>query len=288
MLLTKSVLVTISASNRAFYENLDYILPKVWDEKHKAMVVKRGTKILVDIKDLSRGSHAKVDVKCDYCGFIKNVSYKDYIKNHDEKLGDCCVKCRPIKYECTMQEKYGVTNSFAYEVFKEKAKETNRKKYEYDWHVQRPEYCEKIYKEAMKRKYGITHVWQNEEFLAKATHTKHKNLTNPISKPQHELSYKLFNMYGNCEMERPCGRYSLDCVVFIDDYLVDIEYDGWFHHQQQDRDNKRDEYVLKQGYKIMRIRSNKNNKKDILPSEDKIANEIQKLLRGQQRVVIQM
>ena len=33
------------------------------------------------------------------------ITYKDYLKTHDSKLGDCCHKCEGIKYKKTMQEK---------------------------------------------------------------------------------------------------------------------------------------------------------------------------------------
>ena len=87
MLLTKQVQVVIAPSNKKMYEEKGYKLPLVWDNKHKRMVVPRGTKIVVNIEDLATGSHEKVDVKCDYCDAVKRVSYKDYINNHDAVLG---------------------------------------------------------------------------------------------------------------------------------------------------------------------------------------------------------
>lgn len=52
-------------------------------------------KVLCD--DLSKGSHSKVKVKCDFCGKVKDVVWKDYYsysKNNDKYA---CSKCRQTK-----------------------------------------------------------------------------------------------------------------------------------------------------------------------------------------------
>ena len=71
---------------------------------------------------LSPGSHEKVLKRCDYCGCEYYVSYKDYLKNHDEKLGDSCRKCESIKAKSTWQKKYGTNNLNNVEDFKSKKK----------------------------------------------------------------------------------------------------------------------------------------------------------------------
>lgn len=96
-----------------------------------------------------------------------------------------------------------------------------------------------------------------------------------ISKPQQEVFNMLKEMYPNCEQEVPCGRYSLDCVVYFDNYKIDVEYDGLFWHQDKYRDIKRDNFVKKNGYKVLRI---KGCKHDTLPSKDQLAYHINKLL----------
>ena len=284
MLLTKYVKVQLMPKNIVLYESLGYNIPRVWDEKHKRMSVRRGTAIVVSIDDLACGSHEKVDVKCDYCDTIKRVSYKDYLKNHDDKLGDCCVKCRPIKYADTMMREYGVANSSECPEFLEKAKETNRERYGCDWHMQRKEYQDKL-RGIMMDRYGVEHALQVPEFIERATHTKHKNFSNPTSKPQRRLGALLLEMYGNCKLEEPCGRYSIDCFVEIDGFRIDVEYDGWFHHQDKERDNRRDEYMIKRGYKVLRVLSNKH---DDIPSAEQIDKTTQQLLCGKQRMTIQM
>lgn len=284
MLLTDYIEIVINNKNIKWYESKGYEIPRRWDKEHYRYTVKRGTTILVRATDLTEGSHVKVQVSCDYCGVIKEVGYKEYLKNHDEELGDCCVKCRPIKYEHTMLERYGVKSSSLVPSIREKIIATNREKYGCDWQQQSSLVREKS-KKTMIEKYGCEHALQAEEFLNKCMETKSKNGKNPTSKPQKELANILLEMYGNCELERPCGRCSLDCVVIIDDTFIDVEYDGWYWHQDIQRDRRRDNFVQKQGYKILRIKS---NKKDDLPSKEQIDEQIQKLLHGYNHAEIQM
>lgn len=284
MLLTECAELTINSSDIYWYEEKGYDIPRYWSQKHKKMLVRRGTKITVKTKDLTIGSHVKVDVACDYCGRVKNITYKDYLKNHDDALGDCCVKCRSVKYKETMMEKYGVSNSSQVPEMVEKIKATNRAKYGCDWQMQSKEIQAKS-RETMKERYGVEHALQVDEFLVKSMKTRCINYNNPTSRPQLALSHLLLDMYGNCELERPCGRCSLDCVVIIDGILIDVEYDGKYWHQDKTRDIRRDNFVEKQGYKVLRI---KGNKHDILPTIEQIDEQIQKLLQGYNYAEIQM
>lgn len=284
MLLTKQVQIAVNSRNKKLYQDAGYDIPTVWDEKHKAMVVHRGTKIVVDIEDLAVGSHERVDVKCDYCDNIKRVAYKDYIKNHDEILGDCCVKCRKLKYKNTMLKTYGVENSFQSKEIIERAKQTNRKRYGHDWHMQRPEYQEQ-YKNVMMDRCGAEHALQVPNFLDNAMTTRCKNHNNPTSKPQLKLAERLLEMYGNCNIEVACGKCALDCVITINNIQIDVEYDGWYWHQDVQRDRRRDAFIKSQGYQILRI---KGNKRDDIPTKEQIDEKIQLLLRGWHYAEIQM
>lgn len=284
MLITKESEVVLASKSITLFENLGYEIPKYWDKKHKKMSVCRGTKIKVKTKDLPKGSHVRVDVKCDYCGSIKNVSYKDYNKDHDEKLGDCCVRCRHIKYKETMSNLYGVCNSMFVPEILEKIKETNRQKYGHDWHMQREGYQER-YKSVMMERHGHEHALQVPQFAKQARETMAKRGHLCISKPQKLLSEILLDMYGNCELEKPCGGCSLDCVVSVGDIKIDVEYDGWFWHQDSHRDVRRDNWVKKNGYSVFRIKANHH---DDMPTREQIDEQVQKLLHGWHYVEIQM
>lgn len=276
MLLTKEVEITVNSSDIGWYESKGYKIPKYWSKKHKSFLMKRGTKILVKTEDLTNGSHALVQVRCDYCGKILSRSYKEYIRCHDNELGDCCHSCEGVKFKRTIQEKYGVSRVFDLPEVQQKIKTANNLKYGRDWGLQSLEVREKIEK-TMMDKYGVVHPLQKEEFLNKAMSTRCENMTNPTSKPQLKLSCILLQMYGNCEIEVPCDKCSLDCVILIDNQKIDVEYDGWYWHQDTNRDRRRDNFVKSKGYKILRV---KGNHQDLMPTQEQIDIAISQLLNG--------
>ena len=85
MLLTKFIMAKWTNSNRKNYESKGYIFTKQWDEFE------------VKVEDLSDGSHAKVEVKCDNPNcenpYLKPWIWKDY-KVQVKDDGKCyCGKC---------------------------------------------------------------------------------------------------------------------------------------------------------------------------------------------------
>ena len=115
--------------------------------------------------------------------------------------------------------------------------------------------------------------------------TKCKNHSNPTSQPQIKLSYMLNKLFGNCALEVPCDRCSLDCVVDIDGVLIDVEYDGLYWHSDKQRDRRRDNFVKSKGYKILRVLG---NKKDEMPTEKCLLESIETLLNGRNYIEIVM
>lgn len=247
-------------------KNIQYYLDLGYIESNKSFTVKA--------EDLPKGSHAKVNVKCDYCGTIKNISFKDYFKRHDNNLGDCCHKCEGAKYKNTMRERYGVENSSQLPDTREKSIASNRKKYGTDWGMQSGNVKEKS-KKTMLKKYGAEHALQVDEFLNKMMETRIKNGNMPTSKPQKETAALLSELYGECELEVPCDRCSLDCVVEVNGQLIDVEYDGLYWHQDTQRDRRRDNFVKKFGYKIFRIKGSTQ-----VPTKEQLIFHIDRLLNG--------
>ena len=81
-----------------YYENLGYIIPRYFNKKENRHMVKRGTCINIDVRDLPKQSHQLVDVKCDYCNEVYQVRYDAYNKQKDNDISkDCCVECRGDK-----------------------------------------------------------------------------------------------------------------------------------------------------------------------------------------------
>lgn len=275
MLITQKINITLNSSDIAWYEDLGYIIPRYKDNKGR-MLVRRGTQIEVNNTDLIKSSHVKVKVKCDYCDTRKEVSYRDYLKGHDEELGDCCIKCRPIKYKNTMNILYGVNNSSQIPETRNKIITTNQQRYGCDWHTQSTVSKEK-FRQTMLEKYGVEHALQVPEIASKMMKTRCDNHNNPTSKPQENLSKILKEIYGNCQLEVPCDRCSLDCLIEVDSIKIDVEYDGWYWHQDDYRDRRRDNFVKNNGYKILRVKA---NKKDDLPTVEQIKEKVNRLLSG--------
>jgi len=67
----------------------------------------------------------------------------------------------------------------------------------------------------------------------------------------------LNNMLNNkyeIKLNYPLSNVSLDIALFIDDIKIDIEYDGWYWHKDQQKDRRRDEFLKSQGWKILELK----------------------------------
>lgn len=88
-LISTEVEVNLVTSRIPYYENLGYKIPRVKD-KSGILRVPKGTKLLVDVNDLSRGSNIKVIVECDDCKKQYPLQYKQYY----DTLHDGFHRCR--------------------------------------------------------------------------------------------------------------------------------------------------------------------------------------------------
>ena len=111
MILTREIIVKINESNFSYYEELGYD-------------VAIGEALVIPIELLSTGSHYKIDCKCDDCGTIKEVIYKNYIK-YDNRWGEYfCRKCSESKRKKTLKENYGVEYPIQNKEIREKIEKT--------------------------------------------------------------------------------------------------------------------------------------------------------------------
>ena len=95
MILTREIKVKINETNYSYYENLGYD-PYLGDE------------LIIPIELLSKGSHYRIDCKCDSCGIVKSVIFKNYMK-YDNKWGEySCRKCSESKRKKTLVKNWGV------------------------------------------------------------------------------------------------------------------------------------------------------------------------------------
>ena len=71
------------------------------------------------------------------------------------------------------------------------------------------------------------------------------NGTVPTSSKQIELYKKIKSIYKEniCEENFVLSNVILDIVLFIEDIKIDIEYDGWYWHQDKRKDFRRDKFV---------------------------------------------
>lgn len=80
-LITKTVTLKWSTSNKKHYEEKGYIFTKYKDEFE------------VNVNDLKNSSGARVDVECDCCGEMRNVRWLDYKKQIDNYNNTYCHSC---------------------------------------------------------------------------------------------------------------------------------------------------------------------------------------------------
>jgi len=87
----KEIQITVHNKNIKYYEDKGYQIPKY---KYQGMLrVKRGTKITIKTEDLSQGSHTLIKMKCDKCGKIQNVIWKNYLQQKHQDNKYYCKQC---------------------------------------------------------------------------------------------------------------------------------------------------------------------------------------------------
>jgi len=99
------------------------------------MWYKRNQEILVKVEDLSKGSHAEVEVLCDYCleqgiETIVPKQYKTYLlQNKNNTTKDCCKKCWNLKLKDSIKLMHDVDNVSQLESIKKKKEEKSLDKF---------------------------------------------------------------------------------------------------------------------------------------------------------------
>ena len=130
-------------------------------------------------------------------------------------------------------------------------------------------------KNTMLERYGVEYSMQSDELLSKSRETFYKNNSISTSKQQKQLYEMLSNLYEDKEVQinYPYGRCSLDIALFIDDKNIDIEYDGWYWHQDLQHDRRRDEFLKSNGWKIIRVKGSHK-----IPTENQIQEAINQII----------
>jgi late competence protein required for DNA uptake (superfamily II DNA/RNA helicase) len=135
MILTREIEIKINDYNYSYYEELGYD-------------VYCGETIIIPIDLLSYGSQIKIQCKCDGCGIIKEVMFKNYVK-YDNSWGEYyCRKCAEKKRKESLKEKYGVEYPYQNTEIKDKWKRTLLD----NWGVDNPSKSVEIIKKKKKTK----------------------------------------------------------------------------------------------------------------------------------------
>jgi len=282
LVLPQMVEIRWVGSNKKYYTSLGIIFTKI------------GDRFLVNVEKLSRGSKAYIDVQCDYCEKIFSKQYCNYINQCEKTITkkDCCKSCIPLKNrESNLQvrgveyptqdanvilkirdvvlNKFGVNNVSQSEEIKQKKIQTNRKHFGVDFTQQSPKMQEN-WEDKFEKKYGVRNPSLVPEFVEKRMQTMLQNGNVRSSSQQLKIYNILLNKEYNVQYNYSLSRINMDMALFIDNIKIDIEYDSWkWHSGRLAYDRRRDEFTKSQGWKILRIRSNKKIP-DITQIEDAI------------------
>ena len=239
-------------------------------------------KFYVKQKDLLPHSGVQEKRTCDICG-------KNYFKRHEQhevtfkRWGkDICQNCywndsnyrKEIqkRTQATYEKNFGGHPMRNPEV-KEKVNKTLKERYGGS-PMKNEEVREKFFK-TMQERYGGNSPFCDEKIREKARKTLYTEGLVPTSNTQREVYNILKKLYpdSECELNYPLSKLSLDVYFYYKNTKIDIEYDGKYWHNDEQKDRRRDEFTKKQGFKIFRIKSRRE-----VPKPEEIKEKIEFLL----------
>lgn len=182
MILDKQIFVKVVGKTLNYYKELNYDINK------------KNTIILVDVKDLSKGSNIKINVKCDFCENEKLLNYSKYVKNtknFTEKYS-CSEICSNEKRCKTNKKNSGFKYPAQNPNTLKKIKQTNIKRYGYSCPMNNKKIKEKI-KKTNKKKFGFEYPAQNKHIFSKVEETNLKKYGNKCSLINEEVKKKSKN-----------------------------------------------------------------------------------------------
>lgn len=86
---------SVQGVNKKYFESLGYDIPKYINDKGEEGI-KRGTRILVKVEDLSKGSTTIVTKVCDHCGTHVKTTYASIIQSRKKFTKDSCKACSDL------------------------------------------------------------------------------------------------------------------------------------------------------------------------------------------------
>ena len=193
MIISQTIPIKINNRNIKIYRKFD---------------VKIGDIIDSPINLVQKGSHQKVEVECDICGYRKYLSYQKYILNINNcGIYSCSSKCAQIKVKKTSIDKFGseyYTQTLSY---RESVNRNSLEKYGESHHLKSKEVKDKISNTNLER-YGVSNPSKNLKII---NDIKNKSL---IRWEENHIEFykkkniKITSMLKNGDYEIECGNHS--------------------------------------------------------------------------------
>ena len=266
-------------------------------------LLKHGVENVSNIPEVRR----KAEETC-----LNKFGFKSYLQSEEgkQKIINTCLDRYGVsnyakteeyreKTILTCQEKYNSNSPAESVLIRNKIKENNLNKYGYEYPIQNKEIRELLYK-GMINKFGVKYYsqteWYNEKYKntcllrfyvghpfkdenvrnmakIKSVQTLYKNGTCKTSSQQLYI-YNLLKDNGyNVDLNYPLSRINMDVALFISVFKIDIEYDAWYWHQDQQKDRRRDGFTISQNWKVLRIKNCV-----LLPTLEQLKEAIDKLI----------
>lgn len=196
-------------------------------------------------------------------GYVKYCSNKCQLKDHWSNISEDFILSREKKRRETCIEKYGVEHATMLESVKEKTRQTNREKYNSDYHLSTDDY-KKGLKKILMDKYGVDNISKLDIIKEK----KRKKSINKTPKEKELIREK----YRNTILE----RYGVNHLSQDSDFLENVLKKSFSHKSYRLPSGK---VISLQGYEpnIMDYLLKYYNEDDILYTNKSIEDKIGKI-----------
>lgn len=187
---------------------------------------------------------------------------------------NCTLKVTEIQQKArqTCINRYGTEYYQSTQEYKDRYRDSCMKHYGCPYALQSEEVKDKS-KQTNLIRYGYENPMQNPQIKEKAIKTMYEHGTQKTSTQQLKVYEMIKNKHPDAILNYPFSSLSLDIFVEINNVKIDVEYDGWFFHQDKQKDIKRDKFLQSQGFKTLRIRSGR-----LLPTEQELFDAIDYLV----------
>lgn len=269
-----------------------------------------GDLVSIPVEKMWKSHDYYVDLQCDFCGEVFQQPTHRYFKLQKRAISKrhACKNCRTVKTRETVEDQYGCSSTLVLPEVREQTKSIFLSRYGTENILSAKEIRNKIENTNMSRygvknpmcledfrekskatilaRYGVENPMLVDKFAEKATTTKSKK-NKQISKPQIEMFGAVKDLGYDCYLEYQNHSYLYDVAIFIGDTKIDMEYDGaYWHDMRSNSDEKRDMKTIRDGWKVIRFRSPRIG--DIAPTKDQVAQSIERVLSGEDKVVLEL